>query len=374
MTSAPAHRDDENRRPNARQMRWRRSSLALAIAGLTLTLGSGCRSGGLNLFASKGPSAEALAGTGPTTTYPAPPSASATPQAIASIAGGTTGPTAGSPGPSTSLAAASANGFPGQPAGFRSGIEALSPAPANVGGSGISSGGSLASGGNSPAVPNYASSAYASKSTSPTPTAPGGVTPKPGQTASSNLASGLPSGGYALAANSPQKPASSNAETSGADSKKMGMSFPEIPLDKMAAAKIDVTKSDDSKAMGMPLPTSIGLGPAPSQEPSDGGRVAASGGSGGSGGSTSKPNGFVMPSDLGAGVGKTVSAAKSAASKIASMPAAAPQADARTAVLAPQTDRSIAPVGYTPGSIRAVGDGYPGVSAPTPKSGNSFYR
>lgn len=39
------------------------------------------------------PSAEALAGSGPTTTYPAPPSATATPQAIASIAGGTAEPT-----------------------------------------------------------------------------------------------------------------------------------------------------------------------------------------------------------------------------------------------------------------------------------------
>ncbi|WP_146400664.1 hypothetical protein [Planctomycetes bacterium CA13] len=39
------------------------------------------------------PSAEALAGAGPTTTYPAPPSASATPEAIASVAGGTAGST-----------------------------------------------------------------------------------------------------------------------------------------------------------------------------------------------------------------------------------------------------------------------------------------
>ncbi len=45
------------------------------------------------MFGMRGePSAEALAGSGPTTTYPAPPSASATPQAIASIAGGTAAP------------------------------------------------------------------------------------------------------------------------------------------------------------------------------------------------------------------------------------------------------------------------------------------
>ena len=54
----------------------------------------GCRSmPGRNLFSRNSqPSADVLAGTGPTTTYPAPPSLSATPQAIASVAGGTSSP------------------------------------------------------------------------------------------------------------------------------------------------------------------------------------------------------------------------------------------------------------------------------------------
>ena len=61
---------------------------------VSLTLCStGCRSnrlGGMNMFGfNSQPSAEALAGNGPTTTYPAPPSESATPEAIASLAGGT---------------------------------------------------------------------------------------------------------------------------------------------------------------------------------------------------------------------------------------------------------------------------------------------
>lgn len=56
----------------------------------------GCRgsrlgSSGLLGFGGQ-PSAEALAGNGPTTTYPAPPSEAATPQAIASLAGGTVAP------------------------------------------------------------------------------------------------------------------------------------------------------------------------------------------------------------------------------------------------------------------------------------------
>ena len=61
------------------------SCVAVALAS------TGCRSmPGRNLFAFRNqPSAETLAGSGPTTTYPAPPSASATPEAIASVAGGT---------------------------------------------------------------------------------------------------------------------------------------------------------------------------------------------------------------------------------------------------------------------------------------------
>jgi hypothetical protein len=80
----------------------------LCVAALTAT--SGCRSmPGRNMFGIRsGPSAEALAGNGPTSTYPAPPSASATPEAIASIAGGTGGPSnsKGSPagGPETKSA------------------------------------------------------------------------------------------------------------------------------------------------------------------------------------------------------------------------------------------------------------------------------
>lgn len=60
-----------------------------AVVALTTT---GCRSSmpRMNMFGFKSqPSPEALAGTGPTTTYPMPPSATATPEAIASVAGGT---------------------------------------------------------------------------------------------------------------------------------------------------------------------------------------------------------------------------------------------------------------------------------------------
>jgi hypothetical protein len=129
-----------------------------------LSLGaSGCRSTmpGMNLFGMRSePSAAVLAGTGPSTTYPAPPSTSATPEAIASIAGGTsipvspgepeaggtqiagfespTTPAFGSnlaassnPAAGTNMSAAQANGFntPAQPAGYAFGAKAFTPKP-----------------------------------------------------------------------------------------------------------------------------------------------------------------------------------------------------------------------------------------------------
>lgn len=50
-------------------------------------------------FGKSEPSAEMLAGSGPSMTYPSPPSASASPEAIASIAGGTAVPDSTSPNP-----------------------------------------------------------------------------------------------------------------------------------------------------------------------------------------------------------------------------------------------------------------------------------
>ena len=68
----------------------------LLVAGCaTMVIAStGCRSAmpKWNMFSSRNtPSAEKLAGNGPTITYPAPPSESATPDAIVSVAGGTVG-------------------------------------------------------------------------------------------------------------------------------------------------------------------------------------------------------------------------------------------------------------------------------------------
>jgi len=136
------------------------------LCAATVTISTGCRSmPGRNLFGfRKGPSAEMLAGSGPTATYPAPPSTTATPEAIASVAGGTAPaatkaaaaksntaqvagvdispgyatPAAGAP-TKTNMAAAQANGFLGQqsasssraatpkPSGYTFGSKALTP-------------------------------------------------------------------------------------------------------------------------------------------------------------------------------------------------------------------------------------------------------
>lgn len=117
--------------------------LLLVTCAAAVSISSGCRTvPGMNMFAWRSkPSAEALAGTGPSATYPAPPSDSVTPAAIASIAGGTAGSTTApettqvagidvSPGyatPAASLAAAQANGiYPGSNAG---GFDPTTPPP-----------------------------------------------------------------------------------------------------------------------------------------------------------------------------------------------------------------------------------------------------
>lgn len=84
-----------------------RQCVLLTTCSVTMFLSTGCRSvPGRNLFGLRSePSAEALAGSGPTTTYPVPPSATATPQAIASIAGGTAGSTNPTANPSASKTA-----------------------------------------------------------------------------------------------------------------------------------------------------------------------------------------------------------------------------------------------------------------------------
>ncbi|MCC9658558.1 hypothetical protein [Rhodopirellula halodulae] len=105
---------------SARTRNAARTLVAHAAIGFCVTASiasTGCRSGrpSLNLFSMRGePSAEMLAGTGPTATYPKPPSANATPNAIASVAGGTAPAKPSTPGtsPANMYAGTSNPGLP----------------------------------------------------------------------------------------------------------------------------------------------------------------------------------------------------------------------------------------------------------------------
>ena len=101
----------------------------IGLAVVTAVAMTGCRSvGGWKLFAHR--DAGSTLSSGPSTNYPMPPSAAATPEAIASIAGGTASPGGlggpsdaaiagnGSSAPPVSYAAAAANGFPSRAASF----------------------------------------------------------------------------------------------------------------------------------------------------------------------------------------------------------------------------------------------------------------
>ncbi|KAA5545344.1 hypothetical protein FYK55_06725 [Roseiconus nitratireducens] len=108
--------------------------LLLAGCATAMFASTGCRSGmpSWNMFGSRNqPSAEMLAGNGPSTTYPAPPSESATPHAIASVAGGTQGDS-----PTTSIASADtpiSKGAPDDPVtGFDVAASNSSAAGANL--------------------------------------------------------------------------------------------------------------------------------------------------------------------------------------------------------------------------------------------------
>ncbi|TWU10599.1 hypothetical protein [Allorhodopirellula heiligendammensis] len=119
---------------------------ALAACVIATFPAVGCRSGkpSWNMFGRSEPSAEVLAGSGPTTTYPSPPSARATPEAIASIAGGTTPETDKiAAAPETNAPATSANPYAlagdqvktptsGVPAGFPTGKVPPSDVPPTV--------------------------------------------------------------------------------------------------------------------------------------------------------------------------------------------------------------------------------------------------
>ncbi len=171
-------------------------------------LSTGCRSmPGMGMFGMRGsePSAETLAGSGPSTTYPPPPSASVTPEAIASIAGGTAVPvtpgvpagntaqvagvgiTPGFATPATNMSAAQANGFAAntKPAGY---------APGATKPSGYSFGSKTFTPKTSTSLPPQAPGSSYTRSSTYTPPSTGYTIPNKVSPSSSSVADSKPAG------------------------------------------------------------------------------------------------------------------------------------------------------------------------------------
>ena len=296
-------------------------------------ISTGCRSmPGANMFGWRGePSAEALAGSGPTTTYPAPPSASATPEAIASIAGGTSAPSTSSgrgsgtaqvagfdvsPGyatpasnvSSTNMAAAQANGIysgtksagftappvpkttPSEykPSGYAFGSKATTPKPES---SPISTAAISPASSTVPSSP----SSYA-KASSYTPPASSFAPPasgfSPPATSSFTAPPSTGSSGYTLPVDSPAvaaitRPAASQSAASTAEESANAFAPP-------AAAAPEFSTASTSSAITAPITSTDDTSTDDSSESSGSGYTPGS-----TGNSSGYPSGSVTPTTTG---------------------------------------------------------------------------
>ncbi len=243
----------------------------LLLCGVAVLASAGCRSRmpRMNMFGWRSePSAETLAGAGPTTTYPMPPSTNASPEAIASVAGGTAPPKSINSAPVTSMgigsaiaqapsttkpvnyAAAQANGIYSPPGSAKPGTTATQPvgytapsyattAPAAT---------TMVATPNKPAVPSYASPDYAPSAmpTSPAVPAQPTTTPQPsgyvfGQKATAPTAAPATTPTVSMPAISSLAPAATNTSTStaggGGFTMPTGMTAPSIETTTAAPAK-----------------------------------------------------------------------------------------------------------------------------------------
>ncbi|MEM1069232.1 MAG: hypothetical protein AAGI63_10075 [Planctomycetota bacterium] len=219
-----------------------RAGLIVACTA-TSVLSTGCRSfPGAGMFARRGPSAEALAGSGPTTTYPVPPSHTANPEAIASIAGGTAVPNApsaaesataqvagieispgfalpaGSDPAGVNMAAAQANGaFSPEDAGAAPPPSFVSnPVPTSAGSEGVNgSGGSLGLPNDFGDVPSFGNTSTAMANQPSGMGAPGTV--PTGLGSPSSGPSGYAFGSKALTPKTPESPEPSFASTASSE-------------------------------------------------------------------------------------------------------------------------------------------------------------
>jgi hypothetical protein len=328
--------------------------LAVAAVCLSAAVASGgCRSStpGWNSFGwKKEPSPDAIAGVGPTTTYPLSPSATATPNAINSVAASPAGmqpqtanlaisglgqqSPAGQAAGATSPAAAVANGYPGYP-GYAAAQTASSaksasqPAPAGA----VASNGGYVFGQNA-AMPGAATAgtqpastpAYAASPASPQPNKPLYTTvgyPLPGTSSAANNASSITN----VTSGSAAAPAAAYAGT------------PTAPP--IASSAGPATSPAMTSGFAMP-PTAAVASHSQSPAPATGG--------------------FMMPGiDVGAGAPEA-------------QVAAAPAVQSPAMQSPPVQSSAVTPAsGYTPGSTSGA-IAYPAATTGSSSDSGSFYR
>ncbi|MFG0267173.1 MAG: hypothetical protein ACF8AM_18790 [Rhodopirellula sp. JB055] len=331
-----------------------RTLVAHAAIGFCVTASiaaTGCRSGrpSLNLFGMRGePSAETLAGTGPTLTYPQPPSSQATPNAIASVAGGTA-PAApsGTPGDSTpNMYAATStaglptvNSTPGVPSTPPASASAPYGAVASQNKGGLPPASYALPGSQTPSQPaSYAAASANGYAMGPQPTQP--TTPRPTAMPPISVPStSAPAGADAIA-----------AQPSGAAGQANGFTLPESAV----AAKQPSSSPQTGSAFSLPsdlTPNTEATKTASNTPPSSPAVSALS-----------------LPDNI----GQSISAAKDKVASAAS-DATKPTADAAAKAASAVTDtpasqtatgstsgspNSVKPAGYMPGSTGAA-SGYP---------------
>lgn len=352
--------------PNKKQLR---QQLLVTGCAAIVACSTGCRSAmpKWNMFSfGKTPSAEMLAGNGPTHTYPPPPSASATPMAIASNAAGTTEMVADAGGisPATrvaanNMAAAQANGF-----ALASGTSAAnaSDAPQYA----LSSNVTADKNASVPAIPTgyqFGSKAAASPASMTASTNSGYQVPSSYPAPSTAPATGAPSGmggsAYQLPS-SATSPIASTGATMPSASGNTGFALPDDVMNSVKQASAGATQSQPF------MPKSI----TPTSATSEPAGTAVSALSMPSTGATASSS-MTMPGGTPAATVGTGNSKPSFSTASASLPTG----DSSLSLPSNGVQGNTGSFGgYAPGSTGAS-SGYPATSGyPSPGTNGSFYR
>lgn len=340
-----------------------RLAITTILLASIVMLGGGCRSSGWtspswNSFGFKRePSADTLAGMGPTTTYPVSPSAGATPNPIQSVAASPAGAQ-----PQTQLAArpnsaaAAANGFPSGTA------PTAAPAATSAGGAAPTYASTSPAAGSSPAAspPSAASPSAATASAAPS------TAPSPAHSPYTTVGYPMPG-----SASSMPNPASAGTTPSSGG--------PSVP----STSGTPHATPPSAVAGGFTLPSDIQMAPTPTDDASfamPGGVAQSPAAPSAPSSASSSAGGFVMPPlpgmaptaaepavASGPAAATEPAAAKGPAAQVATLPTGASQAPPAVGTVVP------AGGGYTPGSTAGAND-YPAATVSGGEDGGAFYR